>query len=58
MTRPGHTGFLRRKLNIVTRYGRAVSRRCVRWIYFNQPRLRKYHMGTTALAAISAMAMG
>ena len=58
MTRPGHTGFLRRKLNIVTRYGRAVPCRCARWAYFNQPRRRKYHMGTTALAAISTMAMG
>ena len=26
--------------------------------YFSQPRRRKYHMGTTALAAMRAMAMG
>ncbi len=56
MTRPGRTGFLRRKLNIVTCYGRAVPCRRVHWDYFNQPRRRKYHMGTTALAAISASA--
>jgi hypothetical protein len=27
-----------------------------RLAYFNQPRRRKYHMGTTALAAMSASA--
>jgi hypothetical protein len=27
-------------------------------VYFSQPRRRKYHMGTTALAAISTMAIG
>jgi hypothetical protein len=58
MTRPGHTGLLRRKLNIVTRYGRAVPCRWASWVYFNQPRRRKYHMGTTALAAMRAMAIG
>jgi hypothetical protein len=26
--------------------------------HFNQPRRRKYHIGTTALAAISTMAKG
>ena len=26
--------------------------------HFNQPRRRKYHIGTTALAAINTMAMG
>ena len=29
-----------------------------RGIYFNQPRLRKYHIGTSALATISTSANG
>ncbi len=49
---------LRRATGVVPLRGEGSDTQCAanRGSYFNQPRLRKYHIGTSALATIRASA--
>ena len=51
-------GAMQEELSAVLALMQDASCETVAGFYFNQPRLRKYHMGTTALATMRHSAYG